>query len=267
MGDEQDLEKHEPGAGQDRRAAAPPASGMGTSLVIAAIAGLAGFAAVYMTIGGDRNGAEQPISPPSARSAQAPAPDGTEADRSARATGAPADVDPVVGPVLAALKPLTRGEMGTFVVRKEKGAPPDGMVFFDRNSGNGDKPMDLAPWRGKVVLFNIWATWCKPCTAEMPYFAELKAKLGGPDFDVVAVSIDRGGPEKPRAFLERIGAQSLGLYQGTMRDVSGPVNAFGMPTTVLYDREGRELGRLVGEADWSSEEAYALIRKAIEASS
>ena len=119
----------------------------------------------------------------------------------------------------------------------------------------------LSDLRGKVVLLNIWATWCVPCREEMPMLDKLEAELGGKDFQVVAVNIDRGGGDKATAFLAETGATHLALYTDPSGKLFSKIKAVGMPTTLLIDREGREIGRLVGPADWDSPEALALIRR------
>jgi thiol-disulfide isomerase/thioredoxin len=121
-------------------------------------------------------------------------------------------------------------------------------------------PSNLAAFRGKVVLLNYWATWCAPCIEEMPSLERLHARLGGADFTVIAVSVDRQGLEIVQPFLERIGLKQLPIYL----DRSGAsMRAFGirgLPTTMIIDREGNEVGRLEGMADWQSPAAEALIR-------
>lgn len=121
---------------------------------------------------------------------------------------------------------------------------------------------NLKNYRGKVVLLNFWATWCAPCLEELPSLQALHEDMGGPDFAVLALNIDRGGREAARPFLERAGAQELELYTDPQR---ANFYAFGMqnhpmPTTFLIDREGRLIGYLEGPAEWDSEEAKALMR-------
>jgi thiol-disulfide isomerase/thioredoxin len=99
----------------------------------------------------------------------------------------------------------------------------------------------------------------------MPALDKLEAKLGGKDFAVVAVNIDKGGPEKAAAFLQETGATHLPLYTDPTGKVFATLKAVGMPTTLIIDREGREIARLVGPADWASPEALAVIEAAIAA--
>jgi thiol-disulfide isomerase/thioredoxin len=127
------------------------------------------------------------------------------------------------------------------------------------------KSKSLADFSGKIVLLNIWATWCVPCREEMPAFDRLETRLGGKDFAVVAVNIDKGGPEKAAAFLQETGATHLALYTDPSGKLFSTLKAVGMPTTLLIDRDGKEIARLVGPADWASPEAVALIEAAIAA--
>lgn len=118
-------------------------------------------------------------------------------------------------------------------------------------------------FRGKVVLVNLWATWCAPCRREMPSIDRLAAELEGPDFDVVAISVDLGGADKAREFFAEIGVASLDFYIDPTARVGAAFKAFGLPLTVILDSEGRELGRLVGPAEWDTPEALELVRAAI----
>ncbi|MGH6865120.1 MAG: TlpA family protein disulfide reductase [Methyloceanibacter sp.] len=159
------------------------------------------------------------------------------------------------------LNGLNKGAMAPFVVRPKPLDLPD-FAFAD---GDGAAKR-LADWRGKVVLLNIWATWCVPCREEMPLLNKLQSELGGKDFEVVAVNIDKGGPDKARTFLVETGAKDLALYTDPDSKLFATLKAVGMPTTLLLDREGREMGRLVGPADWAALEAKTLVEAAISAS-
>ncbi|HET6159940.1 MAG TPA: TlpA disulfide reductase family protein [Dongiaceae bacterium] len=106
----------------------------------------------------------------------------------------------------------------------------------------------LTDFHGKVVLLNIWATWCGPCREEMPTLDRLQAQLGGPDFEVIAMSIDRGGFEAIRKFFAEVGVQHLAMYLDSTMDASSVLSAVGLPTSLLIDRDGTEIGRLIGPA-------------------
>ena len=117
------------------------------------------------------------------------------------------------------------------------------------------------------MLLNLWATWCVPCRKEMPALDALQQKLGGPDFEVVAVNIDTRDPDKPKAWLKEVGIERLGYYADSsakmFQDLKAVGRAFGMPTTILIDRNGCELGTLAGPAEWASDDAIKLIEAAL----
>ncbi|QDI74417.1 MULTISPECIES: TlpA family protein disulfide reductase [Leisingera] len=119
------------------------------------------------------------------------------------------------------------------------------------------RDLTLDDFHGKVVLLNIWATWCLPCREEMPTLDALQARLGGGDFHVLPLSIDRAGMPVIRQFYEDIGIGHLGMYLAEDIRAMMAFAAYGLPTTILIDREGRELGRLVGPAEWDSPDAVA----------
>lgn len=123
----------------------------------------------------------------------------------------------------------------------------------------------LAEWRGRVVLVNLWATWCAPCVEEMPALDRIAARLGGADFEVVAIAVDRQGATVVRPFLEKLGLSRLELYLDPTNAVVRALAAPGLPVSVVLDREGRELGRVLGAAEWDSPEFEAILRRAIGA--
>lgn len=127
------------------------------------------------------------------------------------------------------------------------------------------QPRTLGDFAGKVVLLNIWATWCAPCRKEMPTLDRLQAELGGPDFEVVALSVDRKGSEVVRKFFDEIGIKHLALNIDTSSKAMFALGAVGLPLTLLIDREGREVGRVIGPAEWDSPEVVAFIRDRIAA--
>jgi thiol-disulfide isomerase/thioredoxin len=118
----------------------------------------------------------------------------------------------------------------------------------------------LADFRGRTILLNIWATWCPPCLKEMPALDNLQAELGGSGFEVVALSIDRAGPEVVRQFYERVGVKNLTLYIDETGRAVNNMRAFGLPASVLIDAEGRELGRLIGPAEWDAPEMIDFLK-------
>jgi len=158
----------------------------------------------------------------------------------------------------ATLGSLVKGEVAAFTVHDK---PADLPVLSFKDADGKDH--GLADWKGKVVLLNLWATWCAPCRHEMPALDALKGQLGGKDFDVVALATDRGGLEKPRKFWTDGGFKSLSLYADNA-DAQHGLGIIGMPTTLLVGRDGREIGRLIGPAEWASPEAKALIEAALK---
>jgi thiol-disulfide isomerase/thioredoxin len=133
-------------------------------------------------------------------------------------------------------------------------------VAFANDAGAARK---LSDFRGKFVLLNIWATWCIPCRKEMPTLDRLQAKLGGPDFDVVALSIDRKGPDVVRKFYADVGIKNLALNIDTSADASFKLGAVGVPTTLLLNHNGQEIARLIGPAEWDSPEMIDFLKATI----
>ncbi len=134
-------------------------------------------------------------------------------------------------------------------------------IAFEDGEGN---PLTLDDFRGQVVVLNLWATWCAPCRHEMPSLDRLQAHYGGPHLQVVPLSLDRGDADAVQAFYDEIGIQHLEIYRDPKAAAGRALGAFGLPTTVVIDQSGREVGRLLGPAEWDGEEALALLRSLIE---
>jgi thiol-disulfide isomerase/thioredoxin len=132
--------------------------------------------------------------------------------------------------------------------------------------GDGRR-MSLADFRGKQVLLNIWATWCGPCREEMPTLDRLQTRLGGPDFEVVALSIDHEGVDVIRDFYAELGLRALRIYVDPSTMATINLNVRGVPTTLLLDRDGREIGRYAGPAEWDGEAAVNAIGERLSATS
>lgn len=160
------------------------------------------------------------------------------------------------------LAPLARGEVAAVKVATSGLKVPD-LAFQDA----AGKPLTLEHWRGRTVLLNLWATWCVPCRKEMPALDALQQRLGSPDFEVVAVNIDTRDPDKPKAFLKELGVSKLAYYADssakTFQALKAVGRAFGMPTTMLVDKQGCELGTIAGPAEWASDDAVKLIQAAL----
>ena len=157
------------------------------------------------------------------------------------------------------LAKLATGAMANFTVSKAP-KPAPAIHFVD---GEGAR-VTLADFRGEVVLLNFWATWCAPCRREMPDLAALKREFGPRGLDVVAVSGDRQGPAVIQPFFEQIGVTGLAIYNDRTMKAQRAFRVYGLPTTMLIDREGRELGRLLGPAEWASPEAKALVAHVVD---
>lgn len=178
-----------------------------------------------------------------------------EVGQKVTAVTAPAASD---GAPLKLDKSLSSGDMAAFVFKQDR---PE-VVTGDFKDGDGNT-IDMSHWKGRVALVNLWATWCGPCRAEMPYLAELQDLYGSDQFEVVALSVDLKGAEASAAFLKEIKADNLALYVDKSSRAMKKLGAYGLPVTILVDRQGGEIGRLIGPAEWVGEEAKRLIEAAI----
>jgi thiol-disulfide isomerase/thioredoxin len=125
----------------------------------------------------------------------------------------------------------------------------------------------LTDFRGRVVLLNVWAMWCVPCRKEMPTLDRLQAQLGGKDFLVMALSIDREGVAAVKRFYQEVGVERLAIYVDPSSRGSRGLGIQGVPTTLLIDREGREVARKMGAAEWDSPEIVSLVERTMDARS
>lgn len=207
-----------------------------TYAVAAALTFAIGFLAVYVTLGRPDN----PRSAPATPAAAAP------------------EALPKELPKGAGANPLSTGEMAGFVFKREPEALSE-IAFVD---GDG-KPRTLKDWSGKVVLLNLWATWCTPCRKEMPALDRLQKALGSDRFEVMALAVDRTGVDSAKKFLDGIKVESLRLYVDASARSGPALKAPGLPTTLLVGKDGREIGRLVGPAEWDGPDAKRLIEAAL----
>ncbi len=178
-------------------------------------------------------------------------------------TGNPSG-DPACRPAVDLAKkiaPLARGEVAALTMATSPLRVPD--LAFDDADG---KPRKLSDWRGRTVLVNLWATWCVPCRKEMPALDILQDKLGGPNFDVVAINIDTRDLDKPKNFLKDAALTRLGYFADpkakVFQELKAVGRALGMPTSVLVDRAGCEIATIAGPAEWASDDAVKLIKAA-----
>jgi len=173
--------------------------------------------------------------------------------------------DPQCAPAVETARrvaPFARGEVAALAVAATPLQIPD-VAFQDA----GGAERHLAEWRGRTVLMNLWATWCIPCRQEMPALDALEGKLGGPRFEVVAVNIDTRAAAKPRAWLQEIGVNRLAYYGDpsarVFQDLKQIGRALGLPTTLLVDPAGCEIGTAAGPAEWASQDGVKLVGAAL----
>ena len=161
------------------------------------------------------------------------------------------------------IAPLAHGEVAALTMATAPLRLPD-LAFEDADG----KPRKLSDWRGKTVLVNLWATWCVPCRKEMPALDSLQTKLGGKDFEVVAINIDTRDPDKPKNFLKEANLTRLGYFSDqkakVFQDLKSIGKALGMPTSLLVDGQGCEIANIAGPAEWASDDAIKLIKAALQ---
>lgn len=222
------------------------------AILLGAIAGLAG---VYGIGGGARNAVATVPLAPAADTASPPL-----------AAEAACQAASDIGRRLAT---LATGELAAFAPTEKPTRIPDLALI-----GPDGQPTTLAQVGGDgLKLVNIWATWCVPCRKEMPALDELQAMLGTrggagkPGFEVVTVNIDTRDPAKPKAFFEETGIKNLVLYTDpkaqAFQDLRVVGRGFGLPTTMLIDAQGCEIGHIAGPAEWASPDAVALVKAAL----
>ncbi len=163
----------------------------------------------------------------------------------------------LIATMLAFVRPTSAAEAPQNFVMHDEPKTLAEVTFRDKDGA----AVGLADFRGKVLLLNVWATWCGPCRKEMPTLDRLQSELGGPNFEVVALSIDRAGVDVVNKFYSEIGIEKLAVYIDDSAAAMRQLGIVGIPSTLLVDREGRELGRLVGPAEWDAPEMLAFIRE------
>ncbi|WP_045837432.1 TlpA family protein disulfide reductase [Hyphomicrobium sp. 99] len=153
---------------------------------------------------------------------------------------------------------LKLGQMAAFVAKKTPEPLPD--ITFQDATG---KDVKLSSLKGKTILLNLWATWCEPCREEMPALDHLQKELGSDKFEVLALSLDRKGYDASRKFLDELKADNVKLYTDVTAKQGMALKLLGMPTTILINKDGLEVGRLAGSAKWDSDDAKKLIEAAM----
>jgi thiol-disulfide isomerase/thioredoxin len=209
------------------------------TLVAMLVPAAIGIAAIYVIAGRPDNRGLTPGTVPPATQAQ---------------PAAPATI-----PAGAGRNALSQGEMAAFVFRQK----PERLADFTYTDGTG-ATRTQADLKGRVVLLNLWATWCVPCLKEMPGLDRLQKDLGSDKFEVVALSVDRAGAEVSKKFLDKIKVVNLKLYADGSAKAAVNLKVVGMPTTLLINARGEEIGRLVGPAEWDSTDAKKLIQAVMQ---
>lgn len=207
-------------------------------IALAALAGiLAGAAAVYVIASGSGNGGETVAAGKDGQCAMA-------------------------AETAAALTPFLTGQVAA--MRAVDAPRPLPQLSFNGPDG---KPRAIADFAGKTLLVNLWATWCVPCREEMPALNALQKELGSDRFEVVAINIDTGADDKPKAFLDETAVHDLAFYRDSSMGVFNTLKAeglaFGLPVTLLMDDKGCLVSAMNGPAAWDSDDAKALIRAAV----
>ena len=150
--------------------------------------------------------------------------------------------------------PALRNARNQFVfLRPQKPAPMTPILAEDGSM------MVLDRYRGKVILLNLWATWCPPCIQELPALDNLQSVLGGRDFTVLALSIDEADIEVPVSFVRGLGLKNLDVYLDFTGTTAKAFPLYGLPITYLIDRRGLVIGYIVGAADWDSPETMKFL--------
>jgi thiol-disulfide isomerase/thioredoxin len=157
------------------------------------------------------------------------------------------------------LEALRTGSMKKLVFHE---APkPAGTAAFFTSDGVEEHLSDHA---GRIVLVNFWATWCAPCRKEMPMLSELQFDLGGDDFEVLTIATGRNQPQAMKKFFEEAGVTNLPLATDPSSALAREMGVLGLPATVILDRRGHEIARMLGDAEWNSDSARAIIAQLLE---
>lgn len=158
----------------------------------------------------------------------------------------------------AKIEPLLTGDIAAMAIRDD--ADDLSGLTFDGPDG---APMQMSDSNGKYRLVNLWATWCAPCRHEMPALDALQNAKGSDRFEVIAISVDGGSNDKPRAFFDEIGLKNLNFYHdptiGVFNALKKKSLALGLPVTLLLDENSRVIANMNGPAEWASPDAFKLI--------
>ena len=155
-------------------------------------------------------------------------------------------------PASADVAGLREGDMKKLMLLDEPVAVPEA-VLLDAEDGEHS----LADYKGKWVVLNFWATWCAPCRREMPSLERLQAAM--PDIAVVPVATGRNAVEGIRRFFDDAGVKTLPILRDPQSRLAHGMGVMGLPVTVILNPEGQEVARLIGDAEWDSDSAKAVL--------
>ena len=158
----------------------------------------------------------------------------------------------------ASLEALRDGTMKK--LRFVEPTPVSDVVFTHADGGEHT----LAQFEGKHIILNFWATWCAPCRKEMPMLSELQAEFGGDTFEVVTIATGRNELAGIRRFFDELAVDNLPIYLDPRQKLAREMGVLGLPVTLVIDPEGNEIARMIGDSDWNSESAKAIVRELIE---
>jgi thiol-disulfide isomerase/thioredoxin len=152
--------------------------------------------------------------------------------------------------ILAGLKPVQAAKILRPPQELLSRTEPRKLVAGLQMTGETGVPLRLEDYRGRIIVLNLWASWCFPCRDEMPSLSRLSAAVDPSAFMVLPVAIERHGIDAVRTFYRKTGISNLPLVLGDGQNVAAVLDAGGLPFTILIDGEGHEFARVIGAARW-----------------